>query len=132
MGLVCISLNLGIGMEVTTDILSKPFLISPTYLKLVLYETNNLLFPVPGFGTLLVFTQRNKLKSKKIFILPCRCLRICTNYSKLIEVVGSVTRMCSPRQVFTLVMDQSIYEGHIYSLGGCIITKNTWHQNIES
>ena len=37
-GLVCVSLNLGIGMEVTTDTLSKPFLISPTYLKLVPYE----------------------------------------------------------------------------------------------
>ena len=42
MGLVCISLNLGIGMEVTTDSLSKLFLISPTYLKLVPYQANNL------------------------------------------------------------------------------------------
>ena len=81
-GLVCMSLNLGIGMEVTTDTLSKPFLISPTYLKLVLYEANNLLFPVPGFGTILVFTQRNWLIDKKIFILLCRCLRIHTSYSK--------------------------------------------------
>ena len=122
-GLVFISLNLGIGMEVTTETLSKPFLISPTYLKLVPYEANNLLFPVLGFGTILVFTQRNGLKSKKIFISPCRYLKIHTNYSKLIEVLVCITRMCSPRQVFTSVMAQTIYEGDIYSLGGCVITK---------
>ena len=52
--LICISLNLGVGMEVTTDTPSRPFLISPTYLKLVPYEANNLLLPVPGFGTILV------------------------------------------------------------------------------
>ena len=85
-GLVCLSLNLDIGMDITTDTLSKPFLISPTYLKLVQYEANNLLLPVPGFGTILVFTQRNRLKNKKIFILLCRYLRIHTYYSKLTEV----------------------------------------------
>ena len=55
-GLVCMSLNLGIGMEVTTDTLFKPSLISPTYLKLVPHEAKNLLFPVPSFGIILVFT----------------------------------------------------------------------------
>ena len=118
-GLVCISLSLGIGMDVTTDTLSKLFLISPTYLKLVLYDANYLLFPVPGLGTFLVVLQRNRLKSKKIFILPCRCLKIHTNYDKLIEVLVSITRTCSPRHVFTSVMAQTIYEGDIYSLGGC-------------
>ena len=53
-GLTYISLNLGIWIEVTTDTLSRPFLISPTHQKLVPYEANNLLFPVPGFGTILV------------------------------------------------------------------------------
>ena len=53
-GLTFISLSLGIWMEITTDTLSRPFLISPTYLKLVPYEANSLLFPVPGFGTILV------------------------------------------------------------------------------
>ena len=130
--LVCISLNLGIGMEVTTITLLKPFLISPTYLKLAPSEANNLLFPVPGLGTILVFTQMNRLKSKKIFSLPYRCLRIHTNHSKLIEDLVSITRMCSPRQFFTSVMAQTIYEWNIYSLGGCVITKNKDHYKIES
>ena len=126
------SLNLGVGMEVTVDTLSKPFLILPTYLNLVPYKANNLVFSIPDFGTILAFTQRNRLKTKKIFILPCRYLRIHTHYSKLIEVLVSITRMCSPRQVFTSVMAQTIYEGDIYSLDGCVITKKTGHHNIES
>ena len=53
------SLNLGIGIEVTFDTQSKAFLISPTYLKLVLYEANNFLSSVPGFWNYLsIYTKK--------------------------------------------------------------------------
>ena len=41
-GFICKSLDLGMWIEVTTETLSNPFLISPTNLKIVPYFENSL------------------------------------------------------------------------------------------
>ena len=94
-GLTCISLNLGIGMEVTTDTLSWPFLISPTYLKLVPYEAKNC---CSLFQVLELSEYEHKGKGQ-----------VNRNLSKSNKHVLSKTS-------FTVVMAQTIYEG-IYTVG---------------
>ena len=56
-------LNLEIGIDVTTDTLSNPFLLSSTYLKLVSYSENSLFLLVPGFKSNL---QEQKGKGSNI------------------------------------------------------------------
>ena len=58
------------GIEVTTETMYNPFLILPTYLKLVPYSENSLFLLVPGFKSNLQEQKGKRSNINSKCILP--------------------------------------------------------------
>ena len=81
MGFILKSLNLGIGIEVTTDTLSSPFLTSPIYLKFIPYSGNNLFFS--GLLSCSMVTPIRKISK---IILPLNVDLLSKNYLRFSNI----------------------------------------------